>query len=228
MSYFHMSYFLKGMCQHSIIKDMNKIKYTLLALVSSSAISQAATIVGTGSLAHGSTIGTQSSHTFSGLEVTDGSTTITYDLTLTGDFRIFVDDMTINLNDKTASFAVSNVSDDHATETFTFDGFTSIHAFHNLNVGTGTFNLTHAGGTSSVTPPLGSDGDNGTTDKTGITPTFAASPTFSVALTSLETSSNFVRFDEVGVSFSSSAVPEPSSAALLGLGGLALILRRRK
>jgi len=36
-------------------------------------------------------------------------------------------------------------------------------------------------------------------------------------------------FDEVAFSsVSSAAVPEPSSAALLGLGGLALILRRRK
>ncbi|MGB0774832.1 MAG: PEP-CTERM sorting domain-containing protein, partial [Akkermansiaceae bacterium] len=30
------------------------------------------------------------------------------------------------------------------------------------------------------------------------------------------------------VSFSTTAVPEPSSTALLGLGGLALIMRRRK
>ena len=31
-----------------------------------------------------------------------------------------------------------------------------------------------------------------------------------------------------GVTFDSVAVPEPSTTALLGLGGLALIMRRRK
>jgi len=36
------------------------------------------------------------------------------------------------------------------------------------------------------------------------------------------------RIDYIGVAYAPVAVPEPSSAALLGLGGLALILRRRK
>jgi len=36
------------------------------------------------------------------------------------------------------------------------------------------------------------------------------------------------RIESVDLQFSTAAVPEPSSAALLGLGGIALILRRRK
>lgn len=36
------------------------------------------------------------------------------------------------------------------------------------------------------------------------------------------------RIDYIGLAYAPVAVPEPSSAALLGLGGLALILRRRK
>jgi hypothetical protein len=39
---------------------------------------------------------------------------------------------------------------------------------------------------------------------------------------------DIVRWDNIDVTGDVAAVPEPSSAALLGLGGLALILRRRK
>ena len=41
-------------------------------------------------------------------------------------------------------------------------------------------------------------------------------------------SSPLVRSDIDGIAFDTVAVPEPSTTALLGLGGLALILRRRK
>ncbi len=39
---------------------------------------------------------------------------------------------------------------------------------------------------------------------------------------------HFITHDGLNYSFAASPVPEPSGAALLGLGGLALILRRRK
>lgn len=229
------------MCKYWIITDMKKIKYTLLALISSSAIIHAATtITGTGSLSNSSVLISVATRTFEGLTVTDGSTTITYDLTVTGDFRITDSSLpyvltimaSASASDRNASFSVSNVTDNHSdpTVSFDFDGFTSIHAYHNLDSGTGEYTLAHAGGTfTGIIPPLGSGGGNGTKDKTGKTETFAASSTLSVALTSTDTSSNFVRFDEVGVSFtSSSAVHEPSSAALLGVGGISLVLRRKE
>jgi len=43
------------------------------------------------------------------------------------------------------------------------------------------------------------------------------------------TSANYgIRYDDITLNGTTVAVPEPSSAALLGLGGLALIMRRRK
>ena len=45
-------------------------------------------------------------------------------------------------------------------------------------------------------------------------------------ITDPESSQNYVRFSEILVQ--GTAVPEPTTTALLGLGGLALILRRRK
>ncbi len=54
-------------------------------------------------------------------------------------------------------------------------------------------------------------------------------PTGAIPLaSSVVISGNGMSFNVVDAQFSAVAVPEPSSAALLGLGGLALILRRRK
>lgn len=49
-----------------------------------------------------------------------------------------------------------------------------------------------------------------------------------IGLQTLHTGTNGNGFDNLSVDLTTAAVPEPSSAALLGLGGLALILRRRK
>ena len=52
-------------------------------------------------------------------------------------------------------------------------------------------------------------------------------PTLNAGAEGLATATNsFIAIDDVFLEVT--AVPEPSSAALLGLGGLALILRRRK
>lgn len=63
------------------------------------------------------------------------------------------------------------------------------------------------------------------TGLTGTTATFTSTPSFDLETTS---GTGNTRLTNVAFSVSVTAVPEPSSAALLGLGGLALILRRRK
>jgi len=50
----------------------------------------------------------------------------------------------------------------------------------------------------------------------------------SISTAGLFTTTGGVRLKDIDVSFDVVTVPEPSSSALLGLGGLALILRRRK
>lgn len=211
---------------------MCKIKSTLVALAhlyGSVVCLASTTISGVAKLTNESPlIATVTSHTFKGLTVTKGETTITYDLTLTGNFRI-VDTvtphvLTINSIDTNVALSVSNISDDNLTTSFTFDGFTSIHGYHNLDGGIGTFDMIHDGGTLSLTPPLGSGVHSGTTDKAGVIATFEASSNLSLVLTS-KGSGNFVRFDEVGVSFTGASERLP--AALLGFGELSLVLKRR-
>ena len=99
-----------------------------------------------------------------------------------------------------------------------------------------TYQFFDAGNAAIGTEVLFDDGAiavaNGTWTQYGTTagavPTNAASVFISVnnSRTAPTTNSNDGYVDLV--SFSTTAVPEPSSAALLGLGGLALILRRRK
>lgn len=186
----------------------------MLALFASASVTEAATtIIGVASLGRLTNATNLTTHTFSGLTVTDGSTTVTYDLTVNGYFRFaetetpFV--LTIVLTDPNASLSVSNVTDNSATEDFSFTGFTSIHAYHNNIEGAGTFDLTHAGGTiTGITPPQGTNGD-GTSDRTGIVTSFDVSSTLSLTLTSTPGSGNFVRFNEADVTFTGLAVPEP-------------------
>jgi hypothetical protein len=95
----------------------------------------------------------------------------------------------------------------------------------NLAWGTQTFTLTQTvGGTDSVTTPtltLAGDGvDVAFFDITGI----QDGHTFVLSYT--DVAINWAHIG--GVTFDTVAVPEPTTTALLGLGGLALILRRRK
>ena len=92
--------------------------------------------------------------------------------------------------------------------------------------GTQTFTLTQTvgGGSDSVTSPtltLAGDGlDVASFDITGI----QDGDTFQLTSNKVDISWSLIS----GVAFDTAAVPEPSTTALLGLGGLALILRRRK
>lgn len=95
----------------------------------------------------------------------------------------------------------------------------------NLAWGTQTFTLTQTvGGTDSVTTPtlaLAGDGvDIAFFDITGI----QDGDTFVLSYTDVAIGWAHIG----GVTFDTVVVPEPSTTALLGLGGLALILRRRK
>ena len=91
--------------------------------------------------------------------------------------------------------------------------------------GTQTFTLTQTfGGSDSATTPtvtLAGDGlDVASFDITGI----QSGDTFQLTTTAVAISWRQIS----GVAFDVAPIPEPSTTALLGLGGLALILRRRK
>lgn len=81
-----------------------------------------------------------------------------------------------------------------------------------------TFDFTTASGTASVTSAL-STTTNGVLDFTGLTTDGSGNLVF--------TSGGGVPGISAGT-VTAVAVPEPSSSALIGLGGIALILRRRK
>ncbi|MEP4077291.1 PEP-CTERM sorting domain-containing protein [Haloferula sp.] len=105
--------------------------------------------------------------------------------------------------------------------TVVFDGFQGIGRT-NFTSGTGAGNAeidyhVHTG-------PVGSTiitNTGGTHDLT------SAGSSTNVFLTA-ETGSGGIRLRDVDLQFSTVAIPEPSSAALLGLGALALLVRRRK
>jgi len=114
-------------------------------------------------------------------------------------------------NTQTIVFTVQNVSETTTTgKTLVYDGLYGVEV---SNFGDGK-EFT-AGGTTYV-------GDNATKNDPI---TFGSIVTdYTIEATA---GSNW-RIESVDLQFSTAAVPEPSSAALLGLGGLALILRRRK
>ena len=95
----------------------------------------------------------------------------------------------------------------------------------NLAWGTQTFTLTQTvGGSDSVTTPtltLAGDGlDVAYFDVTGI----QDGDTFQLTIAKVAIGWTHV----AGITFDTAPIPEPTTTALLGLGGLALILRRRK
>jgi len=116
----------------------------------------------------------------------------------------------------TFTMAVSNVSGG----TINFDGFTDVD-FNNLGA-------TDAA-TLSLDASEATSGDNFFTTATGAenVDISGISPIAFSAIANASASNSF-RIDDVTGSFTGTVVPEPSSTALLGLGGLVLILRRRK
>ncbi len=87
-------------------------------------------------------------------------------------------------------------------------------------------------GFSGLTMLSGGSGNmftiNGGAAETGsAAKTFAANTTLTVE-TTVNGTGNTPRVSDIVANFSSVPVPEPSSTALLGLGGLSLLLRRRK
>jgi hypothetical protein len=125
--------------------------------------------------------------------------------------------------------------------------FTSI----SVNVSGGGFSAAEFLGFTELTVQLaggGETGNNGSTDEFTINGTtyaddagdFAGGSDFAIAnddfilLTAVEvatgtgTTAGTYRHFDLNYQFSATAVPEPSSTALLGLGGLALMLRRKR
>ncbi|BDS07071.1 hypothetical protein NT6N_21110 [Oceaniferula spumae] len=114
---------------------------------------------------------------------------------------------------KQATFSVTDVTS--AGNTVVFDGFTSVFQFDNN--GANNFNYSGSGG-----------GTAGTHVSTGSgTFTFPTLLQGDLTIEAVDdgTNNNF-RIQEAGLQFS--VVPEPSTTALLGLGGLAMVLRRRR
>lgn len=99
------------------------------------------------------------------------------------------------------------------TATITFDGFTGFRA---LNVQSGeTFDIT------------GTTGSNATGESIAQNALYSLAGGTENSFT-IEGNTGAMRYYHVGGQVTVNAVPEPSSAALLGLGGITLILRRRK
>lgn len=65
-------------------------------------------------------------------------------------------------------------------------------------------------------------------DTTGTSLVSGTTYTFDLTVSSTDTGGNNIALNQLTLNGNVAAVPEPSSTALLGLGGLALILRRRK
>ena len=114
----------------------------------------------------------------------------------------------------TISLEVANINYTSAESRVAFDGFTSFRVVSFAAAPDGAF-----------------DFYVGTTGATVLN----ADPTFNADLESNGTSSSLFftagggpfRLRDLDLQFETSPIPEPSSTALLGLGGLALILRRR-
>ena len=106
------------------------------------------------------------------------------------------------------------------------DGFSvTISAIDNANVvfdGFTALNVNNAGTTEGLTVDTIHYGA-GDHNLTG-----APLSAFEAIATQTNVTATAASVNSKGVDFQFSSVPEPSSAALLGLGGLALILRRRK
>ncbi|MFK7911084.1 MAG: PEP-CTERM sorting domain-containing protein [Akkermansiaceae bacterium] len=227
-----------------------KTTVTLLAISALTATSNAATLYhAIGPVSNSSNSLTAGSPTNwvdivgSTLSVDDGSgVTFDYTATLSGADIITLTQLrngTVNFSQGdvfSVTIAISNV----AGGTVNFDGFTYIDAGQTDNnsrregfsidgtdyVRNADYNLLGVSG-AVVGTEIGANGVN-------ISPAvFAGDGTGGIftatAIAGIQAggSANGVRLDGLEWSFTT-AVPEPSSTALLGLGGLALILRRRK
>ncbi len=120
------------------------------------------------------------------------------------------------------SFAVTSSSvtmGDGGPSTITFDGFSALrHRNVNTPDDVGTITLAD---TSTLT--LNGSGSTNTGDFQGF-----GTVTDSFTVLNDSTSTGNFRIMRLSMEFTAEPIPEPSSTALLGLGGLALILRRRK
>jgi hypothetical protein len=166
---------------------------------------------------------------FTGLDIFNNGGA--YDGTLTIDVTDIVGSVNVDDNGTVSRFQIGN------GESFT------------LSAEDASLVLTDSLGSSNVflanTLTVSFDGFNRTTDAGGITGSDAGvftgegivgsipvgtTPTAidSLDLTATGTAGGDINYFGIGGDFTVDVVPEPSSTALLGLGGLALILRRRK
>ncbi len=178
------------------------MKFTiLLTLCASLCASQAASLVYdvlTHSVAGGTISGSNADW--------DGSSSVTY--TLTDSDVSF--DVTFTVGGTATSFQNTTQIGANGGTTSGFDvGETASYTFSNVSSLNSAFNVTNL-------------------DLTGVTRNSA--PSLSVILSGGQLTSTFggARFDELTFGYDLAPVPEPSSAALLGLGGLALISRRKR
>ncbi|MGJ8641998.1 MAG: PEP-CTERM sorting domain-containing protein [Luteolibacter sp.] len=126
-----------------------------------------------------------------------------------------------NFGDRESTqFAVSGItysSGEMDGTTVVFDGFQNITRTNINDAGASISYLVHTGSVGSTTI---------TTTGTALDLTSGGSAS-SLFITAEEGAPG-IRLRDLDLQFSTAAIPEPSSTALLGLGGLALILRRRR
>jgi len=119
----------------------------------------------------------------------------------------------------TLSLEVANISytDGEGDETLAFKGFTSMRPAAVTSIGTPTGDIDYYVGLIGATTVTIDPTAEASLTSNGASPT--------VFLTAAD---GPVRLRNLDFQFETSQIPEPSSTALLCLGGLALILRRRK
>ncbi|MGJ8674248.1 PEP-CTERM sorting domain-containing protein [Rubritalea sp.] len=158
--------------------------------------------VGSTGAAYGVGSDTDISAHYNTLEGNDGEAITFSNLTFTN-FQANGSGFTIaDFSDLTfSSFSIGAGGNNNDGANVTFGGSTTNQNLNSGNIGTGTFALTGFGSGSGDSLTLAVDSGQ---------------------------SNNRWNVNGLEVSYTTAAVPEPSSTALLGLGGLALILRRRK
>ncbi|NNJ87435.1 MAG: PEP-CTERM sorting domain-containing protein [Akkermansiaceae bacterium] len=131
----------------------------------------------------------------------------------------------------TLEFRVSNTgSDNIALEYLFFSARPDSSGSTQMTVSYASGDLTASGGGSTVVSYTSTSYTGYDVDLTSILTdnTLGAGESAVFTLVTPSALTNRFYVDDIGMSGSITAVPEPSSAALLGLAGLALILRRRK
>ena len=159
-----------------------------------------------------------------------GSTFSAGDVTLGGQANVAGNGNNFGNNNignlSTLTFEITNVVYTSAESTVDFSGFTEIRKVNSAPAPTNGEDITfYVGETGATTVLLTVNNSNQDFDLTSNSDNTLL--TLTTDYSSLA-SGGLIRLRELDFAFETSLIPEPSSTALLGLGGLALLLRRRR